>query len=107
MSLNGFGKSLLTLSLVSTLAIAAPSAYSASACKGLDESACHQTPSCSWVSGYKTKNGNSVSAYCRSTGSKAKQGLNSKEEKGKQSSATDRAASGVQTIAINLEEKNG
>ena len=38
-----------------------------SACKGLAKTNCVSNSSCSWVGGYKTKTGNSVNAYCRST----------------------------------------
>lgn len=38
-----------------------------SVCKGQAKGKCTSNTSCSWVGGYKTKAGNSVKAYCRST----------------------------------------
>ncbi len=106
MLLNGFGRYLPVFSLVSLLGLSL-SAHSASACKGLEESACKGNASCTWVSGYTTKNGNTVSAYCRSAGGQSKQSLNSMEENGMQSGAADRALSGVHNNEIQLEEKSG
>lgn len=37
----------------------------ASQCKGLSNSQCSSTKQCSWIKGYKRKDGVSVSAYCR------------------------------------------
>jgi hypothetical protein len=34
-------------------------------CNGLNEINCSGNPSCTWVSGYVTKKGNQVNAYCR------------------------------------------
>ena len=106
MVLNGFGRYLPVFSLVSVLGLSFP-AHSASPCKGLEESACKDNASCTWVSGYTTKNGNAVSAYCRKSGSKSKQSQNSMEEDGTRSGAGDRALSGADIKAIELEEKNG
>lgn len=106
MVLNGFGRYLPVFSIVSVLGLSFP-AHSASPCKGLEESACKDNASCTWVSGYTTKNGNAVSAYCRSSGNKAKQSQNLLEEDGARSGAGERALSGVDKKEIELEEKNG
>ncbi len=103
MLLNGFSRSLFIYSLVTVLGLASAPAFSASACKGLDEANCKQNSSCSWIASYTTKNGNTISAYCRSAGNKAKQGLNLKEEKGLSPSA-DAGAAPKKRI---LEERNG
>ncbi len=103
MLLKGFSRSLYTYSLITVLGLASAPAFSASACKGLDEASCKQNASCSWISSYTTKNGNTISAYCRSTGSKPKQGLNLKEEKGQSPSAD----AGATTTTRILEERNG
>ncbi len=107
MKLNGFSRSLFSLSLVTTLSLSSFAVNAESACKGLEEAACKQSTSCNWISGYTTKNGNAVSAYCRSAGNKQKQGQNSGQEKGSQAGANDRADSGaIQNTPI-LEERNG
>lgn len=54
------------LVLVASL-IGAPSAFAASACKGLERSACENKTNCLWVEGYKKQNGSQVSGYCRSS----------------------------------------
>lgn len=107
MLLKGFSRSLLSLSLVSTLGWIASPAGAASPCKGLDESSCKQNQSCNWISGYSTKNGNAVPAYCRSAGSKAKQGLKLKEERSTRSGAHDGVDPSASKTTIMLEEKNG
>ena len=37
----------------------------AGACKGLQQDACSSENSCSWIKSYTTKNGKTISAYCR------------------------------------------
>jgi hypothetical protein len=59
------------------------------------------------VSGYTTKNGSTVSAYCRSTGSKAKRDQQLKGEQDSQPDPDDRADAGANTITRILEERNG
>jgi len=53
----------------------------AAACKGLSKSKCAAKSACSWVSGYTTKKGAKVSAFCRnkpgSGSTKAKKKSNS------------------------------
>jgi hypothetical protein len=107
MSLKGFSQSLFTYFLTPALVLTALPTYAASTCKGLDEAACKQSASCNWVSSYTTKNGNTVSAYCRSAGSKARQGQHLQEGKGSQSDHNDRANAGANTITRILEERNG
>lgn len=51
------------------LGLAQPS-HAQSSCKGMTKGKCGSSSSCTWVKGYKTKTGNTVSAYCRSKGSK-------------------------------------
>lgn len=106
MLLNGFGRYLPVFSLVFVLGYPL-SAHSASACKGLEESACKGNASCTWVSGYTTKNGNTVSAYCRSSGSQSKQSLNSLEEDGTLFRAENHDLKGVDKKVSKLEENNG
>jgi hypothetical protein len=107
MLLKGFSRSLLSLALASTLGLISFSAGAASACKGLDESSCKQNQSCNWVSGYTTKNGNTVLAFCRNAGKKEKQGLNLKGETGTRSSANAGTAPGAGKAVRMLEEKSG
>ncbi|MFD2114114.1 hypothetical protein [Thiorhodococcus fuscus] len=47
--------------------IGAPSAFAASACKGLERPACEGKMDCRWVEGYEKQNGSQVSGYCRSS----------------------------------------
>lgn len=55
---------LIALSLTGSLLVASPAA-AASACKGLDNSACTDNTSCGWVEGYQRKDGRSVKSFCR------------------------------------------
>jgi hypothetical protein len=107
MKLKGLSRSLLPLSIASTLVLTSFTASAASACKGLDEAACQQETACKWISGYTTKNGNAISAYCRSAGNKQKQGQNMKQESGSQSGTNERADSGTVRMSGVLEERNG
>ncbi len=107
MKLKGLSRFLLPLPIASTLALTSFAANAESACKGLEEAACQQNAACKWISGYTTKNGNTVSAYCRSTGSKQKQGQNMKQEGGAKSGTEDRADSGAVRMSGDLEERNG
>jgi len=66
------------LILVASL-IGAPSAFAASACKGLERPTCEGKMDCRWVKGYKKQNGSQVSGYCRSSQRKthnSDQGMN-------------------------------
>jgi hypothetical protein len=107
MSLNGFSKSLLFISIVSATGMAFMSAHAASPCKGLDESACMQSQSCSWVSSYTTKHGATVSAYCRNAVKKMNQGINKKEGEGTQSGAIHRTEPSASKNTTTLEENSG
>ncbi len=42
-----------------------------SQCKGLEKNACERKADCSWVEGYKRKDGKKVSSYCRSASKKS------------------------------------
>ncbi|MEJ2694808.1 MAG: hypothetical protein P8166_17740, partial [Candidatus Thiodiazotropha sp.] len=79
----------------------------ASPCKGLDESACMQSQSCSWVSSYTTKHGATVSAYCRSAVKKMERSINKKEGEGTQSGAIDRTGPSASRNTTTLEENSG
>jgi hypothetical protein len=57
-------------------------ALAGNSCKGLSKSTCEGSASCSWVSGYTTKDGAKVSAYCRAKARKSS-GTGSKTSKGK------------------------
>ena len=50
------------------LSAGAPAIAADSACKGLAKTKCEGASSCSWVKGYKTKEGKNVAAYCRTKG---------------------------------------
>ena len=104
MSLKGFSRSLIPYFTLAALgAVSAPPA-SASDCKGLDEGGCKGRSSCSWISSYTTKNGNTVAAYCRSAGGKTRQDQNSRHgEQGKPSNTDARTPSDTGFV----EEKNG
>jgi hypothetical protein len=56
--------SIIALSLIGSLLVSGPVA-AASACKGLDNSACSSASSCGWVEGYQRKDGRSVKSFCR------------------------------------------
>jgi len=51
--------------LALVLSVIFPSTFAAQACKGLEESKCGETVSCTWVKGYATKKGKTVEPYCR------------------------------------------
>ncbi len=107
MSLNGFSHSILSLTLASALGLSALQAHAASACKGLDEATCKDSAACIWIASYTTKNGNTVSAYCRSSGSKAKQDANVEEQRQNLPGSNDRADGGMKRPTGLLEERNG
>ena len=102
MVLNGFSKTLLSLTFASALGLTAFEAAAAGECKGLEASACSDNPACTWVSAYTTKNGNSVSAYCRAASGKASKAVSEKE----QHPAVERSGS-ASDKANNMEEKRG
>ena len=56
--------------LVGSLA-ASGSVLAASQCKGLDNSACDASASCSWVDAYERKDGRKVNAFCRTKAKRA------------------------------------
>ncbi len=107
MSLNGFSHSTLSLMLASVLGLCAAQASAASPCKGLDESACKERAACTWISSYTTKNGNAVSAYCRSSGGKSKQDVNVEGQGQKRPGDNERADGGTNLTTELLEERNG
>ncbi len=107
MSLNGFSHYTLSFMLASTLGLCALPAGAASPCKGLDESACKGSEACRWIASYTTKNGNTVSAYCRSAGNKPKQDANVEGQEPKLPGSNDRADGGMGHPTSLLEERNG
>jgi len=70
----------LLLILVVQLLTVSGSALAESACKGLSKSSCSVKSTCSWVKGFTNKNGNKVSAHCRT-----KPGKGSAKSKSKKS----------------------
>lgn len=56
--------SLITLGLFASL-LASGTATAASACKGLENSACNSNSSCGWVGTYQRKDGRTVKSFCR------------------------------------------
>lgn len=48
-----------------TLLVFGTQVNAASACKGLENSACNGASSCSWVDGYTRKDGKTVKSFCR------------------------------------------
>lgn len=57
---------LSTFILSLSLCLGAASAQAASACKGSEKSACERRDDCSWVKGYKRKDGVQVAGHCKS-----------------------------------------
>jgi hypothetical protein len=107
MTLNGFRRFPVFLPIGLVLGLACFSANAASPCKGLDETACRQDQSCRWVSGYTTKHGNSVAAYCRGVGKKSEQGLIQEEGRGTQSGANTHTLPSVTEKQRESEETDG
>jgi hypothetical protein len=60
--LTTLGTFILSLSLC----LGAASAQAASDCKGSEKSACERRDDCSWVKGYKRKDGVQVASHCKS-----------------------------------------
>ncbi len=56
--------SIIALGLAASLLASNPT-VAASACKGLENSACNTNASCGWVEGYQRKDGRSVKSFCR------------------------------------------
>ncbi len=81
----------LASSLLASLVISSP-VSAASACKGLDSSACSASASCGWVDSYQRKDGRTVKAFCR-TKSGAKRSSANKPQAS--SSATKRSQNSV------------
>jgi len=72
-----------TLIAAIALALGAASAQGESACKGLEKAACEKNSSCTWVDGYKRKDGVEVDAHCKGkpTPSGEKESSSKKEKK--------------------------
>jgi len=58
-------RGLLMAAFISSSFVMLSSANAASACKGLELSACETSQSCGWVNGYTRKDGREVKAFCR------------------------------------------
>jgi len=105
MLINGFNKTLLSIMLLSGCGISLQ-ARAAEPCKGLEKPTCQENTECVWVSSYTTKQGNTVSAYCRNRG-KAVGGDNVKEGVRRESGADDRNKTSAVTPATASEENRG
>jgi len=75
---------LSTFALSLALGLGTAAVQAASACKGSAQAACESNNDCSWVSGYKRKDGVDVDAHCKSKPKKkgasaSKQGADSKQ----------------------------
>jgi hypothetical protein len=55
-----------TYTLALALGLGTLSAQAASVCKGSAQTACNNNDDCSWVNGYKRKDGAVVEAHCKS-----------------------------------------
>ncbi|MEJ2124280.1 MAG: hypothetical protein P8Y47_05565 [Alphaproteobacteria bacterium] len=73
-------------------------------CKGLQQEACGTNGTCSWVRGYKTKNGTQVSAFCRRTPGKRSSAKSAALSSKKAKSA---ASSRVSTPNVSQQTKGG
>ena len=62
-------QSLLAITLTLTFSLST-SLYAANTCKSIQEEACSQSDSCTWIKTYKRKDGANIKAYCRSKPSK-------------------------------------
>ncbi len=61
-------KTIKTIAVINTIllgSLLATQANAASACKGLENSACTSTAQCGWVEGYQRKDGREVKSFCR------------------------------------------
>ena len=72
--------SIIALSLIGSLLVSGP-ATAASACKGLDNSACSNNSSCGWIEGYQRKDGRSVKSFCRTKSGAKKSGAKKSTDK--------------------------
>lgn len=72
----------LTSSLFASLMIAS-SASAASACKGLENSACSENSACGWVNSYQRKDGRTVKAFCRTKSGAKRSGAKSAQASSK------------------------
>lgn len=77
-----FGRGAKVIYLVTLLLLLAWTlpAVSASKCKGLSTSKCQGNDACTWVSGYTSKQGKKVDAYCRQKASKSSRSGDKKDQ---------------------------
>ena len=80
--MNSIAKKILLWSLFLTFFILTAN-VSAKSCKGMSQSSCSSSSSCSWVNGYKTKSGSQVSSYCRNKAKKSNKKESTKTPKKK------------------------
>jgi len=78
-NLNVVQTLLLTASLVGITHGGVASA--ASACKGLENSACNASSNCNWVAGYERKDGRTVKPFCRTKPSAKKASVKNGQQK--------------------------
>lgn len=87
----------LVTTLLAVMALSLSSLGYSKNCKGESQSACGKSSSCSWVDGYKRKDGKTVKGYCRASAGKAKKSLSAKsksaEKKAKSSTSKAKAKS--------------
>jgi len=60
-----FQRGLLVTTLIGSSFLFLGSVQAASACKGLEQTACQAEQSCGWVNAYSRKDGREVKAFCR------------------------------------------
>lgn len=70
----------ITFLAISLMLVSMPA--EAASCKGKTKSACSSATDCSWVDGFKRKDGVKVSAHCRSKSGKAGNSAKSKKSAG-------------------------
>ncbi len=66
----------------------------AASCKGKSQSSCSADNNCSWVSGYKRKDGVKVSGYCRAASGKANKEKSQNKSESKKSGTNTNKDSG-------------
>ncbi|KAA6186898.1 chromosome partitioning protein ParB [Thiohalocapsa marina] len=85
-------KTLAAGAIVACLALSTTS-VSAAECKGMEKSKCEGNASCTWVDGYKRKDGAQVAAYCRNKGGKKSSG-GSSSSSSSSTGSSNRSSSG-------------
>lgn len=65
LSIAALMRSASTAVIVSAAIMLSVPAQAASACKGLNDSACASAQSCSWINAYARKDGKKINGFCR------------------------------------------